>query len=108
MSDPASPDTSHIDHIKKKHMKLRNGRLLSRLGSAIAKRRQLLKHYRERGSQPGVGESDHCTAMIEQLPHHATASTPSLNALSAEMIEEYYDMPLSNASIMADSTSILL
>lgn len=105
ISDPAPPDTDHINYIKQKHMKLRNGRPLSRLGSAIAKRRQLLNYYRERRSQPGVGESDHTAATTEQLSHRDTASLPSLNPPSGEIIEEDHDTSSSNGSIMADSTS---
>ncbi|KAL7914923.1 hypothetical protein GGI35DRAFT_163767 [Trichoderma velutinum] len=94
-SEPAFPGVTDIDYVKKKHIKLRSGRLILRLGSAIAKRRQFLKYYREHRSRPGVDESD-----------HNAATSP--NFRSEEIFEEDYDnVSSSNASMMADSTSNL-
>ncbi|PTB57731.1 hypothetical protein M431DRAFT_491969 [Trichoderma harzianum CBS 226.95] len=105
ISDPAFPDAIDIDYVKQKHVKLLNSRLLSRLGNAIAKRRQLLKYYGDRRSRSAVDEFDHSTTTIKQLSHEAITSAPSLNFPSGDILEDDYDISSSNASIMADSTS---
>lgn len=107
-SDSAFPAWFDINYVRERYGKLRNSQLSDRLGSAIAKRRQVIKYCRDHRSRLGLDEASHDATASERISSKATTFLPIADLQFGKILEEEDDsISLSTASTIADSSSTL-
>ncbi|KAJ3537897.1 hypothetical protein NM208_g6131 [Fusarium decemcellulare] len=108
-SDLAFPREFDINYVKEKHRKICNNWLSSRLGGAIAKRRQLIRYCRDHRSRLGTEQTikDDTASCMEKASSKATTFAHEV-ALRDLEVEEHDDaVSFTSASTMVDSASLL-
>ena len=125
-SKSAFPPSFDIDHVRHKHPKLSKSPLSTRLGTAIAQRRQFIKYSREHAARLAAVEIEFGDADgPDAKAHHETATTarqsskattfvhqPALDVArqlddSLELVEEQDNMSIMTASTSNDSFAVL-
>ncbi|EXL40159.1 hypothetical protein FOCG_17262 [Fusarium oxysporum f. sp. radicis-lycopersici 26381] len=108
VSDLTFSKEADISYVRQKHPKLGQGWLSTRLGGAVAKRRQFIAYSRDHKSRLGGDESinDYSASRTEILSSKATTIAPCIDLRTQEE-EEFDALSLVTASTMMDSSSLL-
>lgn len=108
VSDLTFSKEADISYVRQKHPKLGQGWLSTRIGGAVAKRRQFIAYSRDHRSRLGGDESinDYSASRTEILSSKATTIAPCIDLRTQEE-EEFDALSLVTASTMMDSSSLL-